>query len=79
MRAELAPPASVRGTRSFLKGAFPSNAIVGWWALVSTIGSGHYVDLSTTKLYSVDPQAWLTDVLARTADHKFIRIDELLP
>jgi hypothetical protein len=26
-----------------------------------------------------DPQAWLTDVLSRTVDHKVIRIDELLP
>jgi hypothetical protein len=26
----------------------------------------------------VDPQAWLTDTLARIADHKITRIDELL-
>ena len=38
-----------------------------------------YTLLETAKLNNVDPQAWLTDVLARTADHKINRIDELLP
>jgi len=27
----------------------------------------------------VNPQAWLTEVLAKIADHKINRIDELLP
>ena len=31
------------------------------------------------SLNGVDPQAWLTDVLSRIADHKINRIDELLP
>jgi hypothetical protein len=26
-----------------------------------------------------DPQAWLTDVLGRIADHKITRLDELMP
>ena len=30
----------------------------------------------TAKLNGIDPQAWLTDVLSRIADHK---IDELQP
>jgi hypothetical protein len=30
-------------------------------------------------LNGVDPQASLTDVLSRIADHKITRIDELLP
>jgi transposase len=38
-----------------------------------------YTLIETAKLNSVDPQAWLTDVLARIADHKINRIDELLP
>jgi hypothetical protein len=33
----------------------------------------------TATLNGVDPQAWLTDVLSRIADHKITRIDELLP
>jgi hypothetical protein len=33
----------------------------------------------TAKLNSVDPQAWLADVLARIADHPANRIGELLP
>lgn len=33
----------------------------------------------TAKLNGVDPQAWLTDTLARIADHKITRIDDLLP
>ena len=35
--------------------------------------------IETAKLNSVDPQAWLTDVLSRIANHKINRIDELLP
>jgi transposase len=38
-----------------------------------------YTLIETAKLNSVDPQAWLTDVLTRIADHKINRIDELLP
>ena len=39
---------------------------------------GHTL-IETAKLNSVDPQAWLTDVLSRIADHKINLIDELLP
>jgi transposase len=35
--------------------------------------------IETAKLNGVDPQAWLTDVLSRIADHKINRIEELLP
>ena len=35
--------------------------------------------IETAKLNGVDPQAWLTNVLSRIADHKINRIDELLP
>jgi transposase len=35
--------------------------------------------IETAKLIGVNPQAWLTDVLSRIADHKINRIDELLP
>jgi transposase len=38
-----------------------------------------YTLIETAKLNGVDPQAWLTDVLARIADHKINRIDDLLP
>ena len=38
-----------------------------------------YTLIETAKLNGVDPQAWLNDVLARIADHKINRIDELLP
>ena len=37
-----------------------------------------YTLIETVKLNSVDPQAWLTNVLARIADHKITRIDELM-
>jgi hypothetical protein len=33
----------------------------------------------TAKLNKVDPQAWLTWVLERIADHKINRLDELMP
>jgi transposase len=35
--------------------------------------------IETAKLNGVDPQAWLTNVLGRIADHKINRVDELLP
>ncbi len=38
-----------------------------------------YTLIETGKLNGVNPQAWLTDVLARIADYKINRIDELLP
>ena len=38
-----------------------------------------YTLIETAKLNGIDPQAWLTDVLSRIADHKINMIDELLP
>jgi len=38
-----------------------------------------YTLIETVKLNGLDPQAWLTDVLGRIAEHKINRIDELLP
>jgi len=38
-----------------------------------------YSLIETAKMNGVDPQAWLTWVLARIADHKITRLDELLP
>lgn len=38
-----------------------------------------YTLIGTAKLYGIDPEAWLTDILGSIADHKVNRIDELLP
>ena len=38
-----------------------------------------YTLIETAKLNNVDPQAWLTDVLGRIADHKITKLDELMP
>lgn len=38
-----------------------------------------YTLIETTKLNSVDPQAWLTWVLGRIADQKITRLDDLMP
>ena len=38
-----------------------------------------YTLIETAKLNSVDPRAWLADVLARLPDHPAKRINELLP
>ena len=38
-----------------------------------------YTLIETAKLNNVDPQAWLTWVLAQIADHKITRLDELTP
>ena len=38
-----------------------------------------YSLIMTAKLNGVDPQAWLTDVLSRIAEHAASRLAELLP
>lgn len=38
-----------------------------------------YTLLQSAKLNGVDPEAWLTDVLTRIADHPVQRLAELLP
>ena len=38
-----------------------------------------YTLIETAKQNGVDPQAWLTDILGRIADHKITRLDELMP
>jgi hypothetical protein len=38
-----------------------------------------YSLIVTCKLNDVDPQAWLTDVLARIAEHPTRKLEELLP
>jgi hypothetical protein len=38
-----------------------------------------YTLIETAKLNGVNPQAWLTNILGRIADHKITRLDELLP
>ena len=38
-----------------------------------------YTLIETAKLNGVDPQAWLTDVLTRIANHPINKIDDLLP
>jgi len=56
------------------------------WLFAGSEGGGKALALAiaftlieTAKLNNVDPQAWLTSVLERIADHKINRIDELLP
>jgi transposase len=38
-----------------------------------------YSLIVTAKMNGIDPQAWLTDVLARISSHPVHRLDELLP
>jgi len=42
-------------------------------------GSGAYTLIETAKLNGVDPQAWLTSIFKRIADHKITQLNELLP
>jgi transposase len=54
------------------------------WTFAGSDNGGHraaaiYTLIETAKLNDVDPQAWLTDVLARLQDHPARRIAELLP
>lgn len=38
-----------------------------------------YTLIETCRMNKVDPEAWLAWVLARVADHKMTRHDELIP
>lgn len=38
-----------------------------------------YTLIETAKLNGVDTQAWLADILARIADYKITKVDDLLP
>ena len=38
-----------------------------------------YTLIGTARLNGLDPQAWLTDVIARIADYPSKRLDDLLP
>jgi transposase len=54
------------------------------WLFAGSEGGGKaaaiaYTLIETAKLNDIDPQAWLTDVLSRIADHKINRLDELMP
>ena len=54
------------------------------WMFAGSEGGGKamaiaFTLIETAKLNKVDPQAWLTWVLAQIADHKITRLDELLP
>ena len=51
---------------------------------MGSIGGGKaaaiaYTLIETAKMNSVDPEAWLSWVLDRIADHKINRLDELMP
>ena len=54
------------------------------WMFAGSEGGGKamaiaFTLIETAKLNDVDPQAWLTWVLAQIADHKITRLGELLP
>jgi transposase len=54
------------------------------WLFAGSVNGGNalavaFTLIETAKLNNVDPQAWLTWVLERIADHKINKIDELLP
>ena len=54
------------------------------WTFAGSDNGGHraaaiYTLIETCKLNDVDPQAWLTDILARLLDHPARRIADLLP
>ena len=54
------------------------------WIFAGSEGGGKamaiaFTLIETAKLNGIDPQAWLTWVLGRIADHKIARLDELMP
>ena len=54
------------------------------YLFMGSVGGGKamaiaYTLIETAKMNNVDPQGWLTWVLAQIADHKITRLDERLP
>ena len=54
------------------------------WMFAGSEGGGKVMAIAftlieTAKLNGIDPQAWLTHVLGRIADHKITKLDELMP
>jgi transposase len=54
------------------------------WTFAGSDAGGHRAAailtlIETCKMNDVDPEAWLTDILARLPDHPAKRINELLP
>ena len=54
------------------------------YLFMGSVGGGNaaaiaYTLIETAKMNNVDPEAWLTWVLERVADHKINRLDELMP
>jgi hypothetical protein len=50
-----------------------------WKSGFSPIGDLPQPEYLNLEDQRIDPQAWLTDVLARIAEHKVTKLDELLP
>lgn len=70
---ELLDEAGDRHRRSRIDGhlAWPGHPLPAW--------AFAYTLIETAKLNDVDPQDWLTWVLARIADQKIIHLGQLLP
>ena len=59
-----------------------ASEVVRWGKLAERGGKSvaiAYTLIETAKLNGVDPQACLTNVLGRIADHKITKLDELMP
>jgi hypothetical protein len=68
--AERAMPSIALGQKNFL---FAGSQAGGKSTAIA------YTLIETAKLNGIDPQTWLTDVLARIADTKITHLDDLLP
>jgi hypothetical protein len=75
------PIAGITGDAGFVEmaGAPRQNGQYVLPVLSGARGEVYGLALTTAKLNSVDPQAWLTDALGRIADHMITRLDELFP
>ena len=45
----------------------------------SMIPTGTHTLIETCRMNKIDPEAWLTWVLARVADHKMTQLENLMP
>jgi hypothetical protein len=73
-------PVKPRRLRGYTIPAFSvTTSVDSWHNVRAQLGPFEGTEIETAKLNGVDPQAWLTDILGRIADHKITRLDELMP
>jgi IS66 C-terminal element len=70
---------SDKGTGGLRDDLLPGNALTSKESLPNPEGAVTVLFSGCSALNAVDPNAWLTDTLARIPDDKITKVDDLLP